>query len=127
METALPRTNVRESWLQSISGHNVTDDPQHNVWYYLSIYLGLSMAMTFTRSFSHLWVWRGSIRASKILFERLTFTVLRAPLRWLDTVPVGRVLNRFTADFATFDSDLGDDLAYLVLYILEVMGIVAAA
>lgn len=127
METALLHTNVRESWLQSMPGHNVTADPQHKVWYYLSIYLGLSVAMTLIRSFSHLWIWRGSIRASKILSERLTFTVLRAPLRWLDTVPVGRVLNRFTADFATFDSNLGDDLAYLILYILEVMGIVAAA
>jgi hypothetical protein len=68
-----------------------------------------------------------AVRASKILFERLTFTVLRAPLRWLDTVPVGRVLNRFTADFAVFDSDLGADLAYLILDILEVVGIVAAA
>jgi ABC-type multidrug transport system fused ATPase/permease subunit len=127
METALPHTNVHESWLQSILGHNATDDPRHNVWYYLSIYLGLSVTMTLTRSFSHLWIWRGSLRASKILFERLTFTVLRAPLRWLDTVPIGRVLNRFTTDFATFDSDLGNDLAYLILYILEVMGIVTAA
>ena len=57
----------------------------------------------------------------------LTFTVLRAPLRWLDTVPVGRILNRFTADFATFDSKLGDDLAYLILYSLEVVGIIVAA
>lgn len=41
-----------------------------------------------------------------MLFKKLTFAVLRTPLRWIDTVPVGRVLNRFTADFNTIDTSL---------------------
>lgn len=46
----------------------------------------------------YLLVLLGSLRASRALFEKLTYTVLRTPLRWLDTVPVGRILNRFTYD-----------------------------
>lgn len=52
----------------------------------------------------------GSLRASRILFEKLTHAILRAPLRWLDTVPVGRIVNRFTADFVVVDSKMGNDL-----------------
>ena len=31
---------------------------------------------------------------------------MRTPLRWLDTVPVGRILNRLTSDFEVIDQRL---------------------
>ncbi len=68
----------------------------------------------------------GAIRASKIMFDKLSFTVLRAPLRWLDTVPVGRVLNRFTADFNIFDSRIASDLSFFFYEVLELVGIMVA-
>jgi ABC-type multidrug transport system fused ATPase/permease subunit len=79
------------------------------------------------RAINHLYVWRGTLQASRALFEEMTFRILRTPLRWVDTVPVGRIINRFTADFATFDSSLGDDLAYLCLAILDLVAIGVAA
>jgi ABC-type multidrug transport system fused ATPase/permease subunit len=66
------------------------------------------------------------MKASRLMFERLTFAVLRAPLRWLDTMPVGRVLNRFTADFNTFDANQAYGLSFLLFNVLLVMGIVVA-
>ncbi|KAK2747506.1 hypothetical protein FQN57_001998 [Myotisia sp. PD_48] len=98
-----------------------------SVWFYLGIYLAISLAMAISRSSSHLFIWTGSLRASKSLFEQMTARVLRTPLRWVDTVPVGRVINRFTADFATFDSELGDDLGYLFLHVLDLLTIAVAA
>ncbi|EGE00342.1 multidrug resistance protein [Trichophyton tonsurans CBS 112818] len=97
------------------------------LWFYLGIYFALAMSRTLIKSFSHLFIWTGTIRASKDLFEKMTSRVLRAPLRWVDTVPVGRVINRFTLDFATFDSKLGDDLAYLFLDVLDLCSILVAA
>ena len=67
-----------------------------------------------------------AIRASKVIFENLTFTVLRAPLRWLDTVPVGRILNRFTADFNTLDSRIANNLGFGMWQILQLLGIMVA-
>ena len=68
-----------------------------------------------------------SYKAGQVLFERLTFAVLRAPLRWIDTVPVGRILNRFTADFNIIDSRLAMGLSTFIGYMLQVIGICAAS
>ncbi|KAM5466400.1 hypothetical protein MauCBS54593_006138 [Microsporum audouinii] len=107
-----------------VSTDKAADDA---LWFYLGIYFALAMSRTLIKSFSHLFIWTGTIRASKALFEKMTSRVLRTPLRWVDTVPVGRVINRFTLDFATFDSKLGDDLAYLFLDVLDLLSILVAA
>ena len=75
--------------------------------YYLGIYVALSIVICIIGPFRYLFVFMGSIKASRQLFDQMLFSVLRAPLRWLDTVPVGRILNRFTADFAAVDSKIG--------------------
>lgn len=66
------------------------------------------------------------IEASRNLFDDLTYAVLRAPLRWLDTVPLGRVLNRFTTDIYSVDVRLGYDIGMLVENGLELSGILIA-
>ena len=60
------------------------------------------------------------------MFEKMSFTVLRAPLRWLDTVPVGRVLNRFTADFNVLDSRIANNMGFSFYTALELLGITIA-
>ena len=97
-----------------------------NLSFYLSIYIGLSVVICIFGTLRYLFVFMGSLRASKKLFENLTYAVLRAPLRWLDTTPVGRTLNRFTADFAAIDSRLGNDIGFLLYHILELAGIIIA-
>ena len=97
-----------------------------NVSFYLGIYIALSVVICIFGTLRYFFVYMGSLRASKRLFENLTYSVLRAPLRWLDTTPVGRTLNRFTADFAAIDSRLGSDLGFLLYHILELLGIIIA-
>ncbi|CEH12058.1 Multidrug resistance-associated protein/mitoxantrone resistance protein, ABC superfamily [Ceraceosorus bombacis] len=58
-----------------------------------------------------LWTLRGvlylaSLRASKVLFKALLTAVLGAPLRFHESTPKGRILNRFGEDVATMDNDL---------------------
>ena len=38
----------------------------------------------------------GTVRAGAKLFEKLALRVVRAPMRWWDTTPLGRILNRFS-------------------------------
>lgn len=94
--------------------------------FYLGLYIGLSIAICILGALRHFFVLMASLRASKKLFESLTYAVLRAPLRWLDTTPVGRTLNRFTADFAAIDSRLGMDMSFLLYRVLELLGIIFA-
>ena len=94
--------------------------------FYLTIYVAISVAVCLMGTLKYFCVFIGSIRASRILFERLTYTILRAPLRWLDTVPLGRILNRFTADFVAVDSKMGHDLAFMIYQIIQLVGIIVA-
>ena len=71
----------------------------------------------------HLFIFVISLKASRILYQNLLYTVLRAPLRWLDTVPLGRVLNRFTADFNAVDSRIAPNTGFLLGQLLQMIGI----
>lgn len=101
-------------------------EPKSDLWFYLSIYVGLSVVVCVVGSLRYLFVFLGSLKASRIMFEKLTYTVLRAPLRWLDTVPVGRILNRFTADFNIIDSRIANDVGFMLYELMQVLGITVA-
>ena len=103
-----------------------TQTSNDDVSFYLGIYVGLSVVICIFGTLRYYFVYMGSLRASKKLFENLTYAVLRAPLRWLDTTPVGRTLNRFTADFAAIDSRLGNDIGFFLYHLLEMVGIIIA-
>lgn len=78
----------------------VQSQPRDDLTYYLGVYVGISIFICISGTWRYYFVFMASLKASRRLFDKLTYAILRAPLRWLDTVPVGRVLNRFTADFA---------------------------
>jgi hypothetical protein len=44
----------------------------------------------------------------------------------MDTVPLGRILNRFTADFNVVDSRLCSDMSFGANNIFRVVGVVVA-
>ncbi|ROW07733.1 hypothetical protein VMCG_03549 [Cytospora schulzeri] len=95
--------------------------------FYLGIYVVLAMASAIIGTLKYLYTYVGSIRASRQLFAKLNFVVLRAPLRWLDTVPVGRILNRFTADFHVIDVSLASSISYGGGSFLGLVGILVAS
>ena len=98
----------------------------HNLWYYLSIYVAWAVAQCVVGTIRYLIIFYGSIRASKVLFENLTYHVLRAPLRWLDTMPVGRILNRFTADFNMIDSRVAMDVGFMMHNVMIIGSVIIA-
>ncbi|KAJ8247979.1 hypothetical protein GJAV_G00236800 [Gymnothorax javanicus] len=62
----------------------------------------------------------GSISASRILHSRLLSSVLRAPMLFFDTTPLGRVVNRFAKDIFTVDEVVPQSLRSLVSCVLSV-------
>jgi ABC-type multidrug transport system fused ATPase/permease subunit len=94
--------------------------------YYLTIYIGISVASSILAAVKFLCLFIGSLRASKLLFEGLTFAVLRTPLRWVDTTPTSRVLNRFIADFNVVDSRLAIDMGFATNSALQLVGVIIA-
>ena len=125
--STLSTANAHKYGLQQSLNSHTSSDSHESLWYYLGVYTGISVITCILGAARYLWVWRASLYASKSLFEKLTFTILRTPLRWLDTVPVGRILNRFTSDFHSVDSRLAYRLSHLLFNVLGVLGIIAAA
>ncbi|OLN81740.1 ATP-dependent bile acid permease 3 [Colletotrichum chlorophyti] len=95
--------------------------------FYLGVYVAISAFSAILGTGRIFYFFVMSYKASRRLFEGITRTVLRTPLRWLDTVPTGRVLNRFTADFNVIDNRLGMDLAGAFGAVLSVLGICITA
>ena len=94
--------------------------------YYLGVYLGISLLAWLIGTVRYFTVMVASIRASKVMFENLTYAVLRAPLRWLDTVPLGRILNRFTSDFNMIDSKIAYDISFMLHNAMQVLAVIIA-
>ena len=95
--------------------------------FYLGIYVAISAGSVIISAARYYFIYSGSLRASRTVFQKMTYSVLHTPLRWLDTVPTGRILNRFTADFQSLDSQLPMNFAKVATMFLEVVGILIAA
>ncbi|OOQ84862.1 ABC transporter family protein [Penicillium brasilianum] len=106
------------------SAHSSTKDD--SLQWYLGVYVGISVLACIIGTARFYFILSASVRASRNLFNSLTFAILRAPLRWLDTVPLGRILNRFTSDFHMIDSRIGYELGFFCSQVLEVCGILVA-
>ncbi|KAI9649273.1 hypothetical protein NHQ30_001843 [Ciborinia camelliae] len=99
----------------------------HTLGYYLLGYVLISIVSVFVATARYYFIYRGSLSASRNVFKEMTNIVLRTPLRWLDTVPTGRILNRFTADFSAMDSQLSTNFAQTASAFLEIIGIMVSA
>ncbi|KAL4964324.1 putative ABC bile acid transporter [Aspergillus stella-maris] len=121
---------VGRSWWVSVwtsSSHTAaTVTVDHDLMFYLTVYVAISAAACVVGSVRCLALALAFIQSSRQLFDDLLGTVLRAPLRWLDTVPLGRILNRFTSDIYLLDWRLGPDIGHLVYKVLELAGILVA-
>ncbi|KAL7329191.1 hypothetical protein PS15p_207334 [Mucor circinelloides] len=93
----------------------IMDEKEDRLNYYLGIYclITLTNIVLGTARFAVLY-W-GVLGANKALYAELLHRVFRAPLRFFDTTPIGRILNRFSKDFETIDSNIPNDLLNFVI------------
>ncbi|PGH29073.1 hypothetical protein GX50_08186 [[Emmonsia] crescens] len=75
---------------------------------YIGVYAGLGGSQVLlTFAFSTILSVSGT-NASKTMFQRAMTRVLRAPMSFFDTTPMGRIINRFSKDVHTMDNELTD-------------------
>jgi ABC-type multidrug transport system fused ATPase/permease subunit len=115
---------VRQSWMHVFSAP--TTKAHGTVNYYLGVYIALAVTSSILGTVRYMYVYFGSIRASRTLFAKLNFTILHTPTRWLDTVPVGRILNRYTSDFTTIDTQLAYSVCFGANQFLNLMRVVVS-
>ena len=100
---------------------------QDSLLWYIGIYLTISAATCIMGGIRAILVFSAALRSSKGLFEDLLRSVMSAPMRWFDTVPQGRILNRFVADMSLLDGELGFDILFGLERSFEMIGIAATA
>jgi ABC-type multidrug transport system fused ATPase/permease subunit len=82
--------------------------PDQNVLPWLFIYFCITILSASTvLGFVSLGYY-ASLQASRSLFQRMLIRLSRAPTRFFDITPVGRILNRFVADIGAVDGALNN-------------------
>lgn len=119
--STMPATMQQNPFAENIQ---LTTLPGCSLNLYLGVYIFLSLASAFLGTVKLYYIFSSSIKASRELFTKLNFAVLRAPLRWLDTVPRGRILNRYTADFHSIDTHLARYLEFGLSSFFNIIGII---
>ena len=96
---------------------------------YIGVYAGLGILQAVLMyTFSTL-LSTGGTNASKAMLQRAMTRVLRAPMSFFDTTPLGRITNRFSKDIDSMDNNLTDAFRmYLITLtmILSVFGLIIA-
>ncbi|KAF9920021.1 hypothetical protein FBU30_010239 [Linnemannia zychae] len=92
--------------------------------YYLGIYALLSFGYIFTIMCRQMVQYKGSIDASRSIHRRLLSQILNSPVRFFDTTPLGRIMNRFTKDMGTIDEDVAPISSNLMFDFLGTLTVV---
>ncbi|KAG0260123.1 hypothetical protein DFQ27_003732 [Actinomortierella ambigua] len=100
------------------------DDDDDDLDYYIGIYCFITLMAVFLTIVRMFWQFYGSLRASRSLYEELLAAVIRAPIRFFDTTPVGRIVNRFSKDFEVIDSQMIQKMASMLINMLAILSVV---
>ncbi|CAE7241060.1 YCF1 [Symbiodinium pilosum] len=73
---------------------------------YFAVYFATVLVVVVFVSITRILFSIATVHAGRRLFERMALKVLRAPMWWWDTTPLGRVLNRFSFDTENTDTTL---------------------
>ncbi|KAI9260598.1 hypothetical protein BDA99DRAFT_86302 [Phascolomyces articulosus] len=87
---------------------NVTVD------YYISVYVIICLTFVICDALRNILLYWGSIRGARTLFIQLLDRITHAPLRFFDTTPSGRILNRFGTDMTVIDMQMARTAGILI-------------
>lgn len=95
-------------WLKHWSEVNTSIGYNPDVPFYLGIYflLGMGSSALSLVQVCIMWIFC-TIQGSKRLHNSMATSVLRAPMSFFETTPIGRILNRFSNDIYKVDEILG--------------------
>ncbi|POR38233.1 ATP-dependent bile acid permease [Tolypocladium paradoxum] len=81
-------------------------EPDVNVAYYLAGLAIIGVAGTLAAFTRDIWIFFGSLSASKRLHDRLMCAVTRAKFKFFDVTPLGQLMNRFSKDLEAVDQEI---------------------
>ncbi|KAK5628524.1 hypothetical protein RRF57_004239 [Xylaria bambusicola] len=81
-------------------------DDAYDVAFYLGIYAVWTFGDTFFNGLTYVCYELGGWRAARTLHNNFMRAIVNVPLSWFKTTPVGRIVNRFSRDMASLDTNI---------------------
>ncbi|CAG8092600.1 unnamed protein product [Penicillium salamii] len=103
-----------------------TDCVDDHLLFYLAVYIGLGAVVCVIGTVRSYFALKVALKSAKNLFHDLLDTILHTPLRWIDTVPPGRIMSRLIVDILVVDSQLGDDIQSVLANAFDMILAIAA-
>ncbi|KAF9951567.1 hypothetical protein BGZ72_006947 [Mortierella alpina] len=91
-------------------------------WTYIDIYVGTAFAQLAVVMLGSFMLVLAVIKSAKVMHDQAFVSVLRSPMSFFDTTPLGRILNRFSKDMDTIDNNL---MASINQYLITITGIIS--
>ncbi len=106
-------------WLSNWSSHN-TDHNDRPV-FHMSVFGAIGLTETVVAYSRQVLLYLGCAKASRILHHKLLYHVLRSPMSFFDTTPIGRVTNRFSTDLDIADETLPQEITDFLWCFVEMV------
>ncbi|KAL2860964.1 ATP-binding cassette transporter YOR1 [Aspergillus lucknowensis] len=98
--------------------------PNLSTGQYIGVYAGLGATSVLVMFAFSTYLTTSCTNASKTMLLRAMTRVLRAPMSFFDTTPLGRITNRFSKDVQVMDNELGDAMRMYTLTITMITSII---
>ncbi|XP_054437323.1 ATP-binding cassette sub-family C member 2 isoform X2 [Pteronotus mesoamericanus] len=109
------------AWTNDSKTYNGTNYPASQRDMRVGVYGALGLVQGISVLIANLWSAYGFIHASNILHKQLLNNILRVPMSFFDTTPIGRIVNRFAGDISTVDDTLPMSLRSWILCFLGII------
>ncbi|XP_014906070.1 ATP-binding cassette sub-family C member 4 isoform X2 [Poecilia latipinna] len=106
---------------------NGTNTTKLDLGFYLGVYGGLTAATILFGFMRNIILFSVLVKAAQSLHNNMFNAILRAPVRFFDINPIGRVLNRFSKDIGQVDSMLPWTFTDFIQVFLQILGVIAVA
>ncbi|XP_023237649.1 multidrug resistance-associated protein 1-like isoform X1 [Centruroides sculpturatus] len=112
-------------WLSVWSNDKPNDDGSQDLAqrnFRLGIYAVLGFGQSIMSLIGYFGLAYGSIKSSFRLHQNILFNILRSPMAFFDTTPLGRIINRFAKDIDTIDTTIPMTLRSWIQCFTKVLG-----
>jgi ABC-type bacteriocin/lantibiotic exporter with double-glycine peptidase domain len=90
---------------------------------YIGIYAGLGGTVVLLMFVFSTYMTTCGTNASRTMLQRAMTRVLRAPMSFFDTTPLGRITNRFSKDIQVMDNELSDAMRIYALTMTMIISV----
>ncbi|XP_071095599.1 multidrug resistance-associated protein 1-like [Haliotis cracherodii] len=110
-----------DALLKNLSLVNTSDYQDKNVMY-LGVYGAFGVVQAVVILFYSILASTRMVKAAGNIHAKMLYNILRSPMSFFDTTPIGRIVNRFSRDVETVDNNLPGVLRMWINCVFSVMG-----